>query len=322
MPGFDTNRFTDLNEDLTKHLICSICLNIFDNAIKSECEHTFCKSCVQQWIESNHKECSECRVKFTTRKRSDSTRSTNNLVLIRNYIFKCNLLANSMVSELKIKCDFEFNGCQQSVKLGLLSSHVRVCPHRLCSKCGFAFDEYIDHKCIELLKKDRNDLKEKLEKQLKVNEEFKQKYENQLEINEKLKEENREMKTKLETNEKVVQNKTNNTIAVKEVPNNEYICDSIENIYFGVFKTTIRRFEIRQDEFRLICVHSISYIKFNCILPFNECQEVMYCDDPFVRIFVIKPTANSCHKIREAFLLNNKISSIHKFNVDSNGPLI
>ena len=169
MPGFDSNRFTDLNENLTKHLICSICLNIFDNAVRSSCEHTFCKSCVQQWIESNHKECPECRVEFETRKRSDSSRSADNLVLIRNYIFKSHLLANSLVSDLTIKCDFEFSGCQQSVKLGLLSSHVKDCPHRLCAKCGFTFIENIEHNCIELLKNDRNGLKEKLEKTIESN---------------------------------------------------------------------------------------------------------------------------------------------------------
>ena len=32
MPGFDKNRFKDLNENL---LSCSICLNIFDNAVRS-----------------------------------------------------------------------------------------------------------------------------------------------------------------------------------------------------------------------------------------------------------------------------------------------
>ena len=131
--------------------------------------------------------------------------------------------------------------------MGLLSSHLKDCTHRLCSKCGFAFDENIEHKCIDLLKNDRNDLKEKLEKQLEVNNEWKVKYEKQLEVNRRLKAENIEMKTKLKTNEKVVQNKTNNTIADKEVPNNVLICDSIENIYFGVFKTTVKRFEIHQD---------------------------------------------------------------------------
>ena len=142
-----------------------------------------------------------------------------------------------------------------------LSSHVKDCPHRLCAKCGFTFIEKVEHNCIELLKNDRNDLKEKVEKQLEVinglkekDEKqlkfcivFKRKYENQLEINNKQKEEISELKTKLETNEKLLQNKTNNTIADKEVPNNEYIYKSIENIYFGTFRTEMKSLEVYQD---------------------------------------------------------------------------
>ena len=112
MSGFDINRFTDLNEREAKHLICSICHDIFNDAVKSGCEHTFCKSCVQQWIQTNHKECPDCRTKFT-RKRSDSTENTDYSILIGNYIFKPNRTANSIINEMMIKCKYDFNGCQQ-----------------------------------------------------------------------------------------------------------------------------------------------------------------------------------------------------------------
>ena len=253
MPGFDTNRFTDLNENLTKHLICSICLNIFDNAVRSKCEHTFCKSCVKQWIESNNKECPECRKPFKTRKRSNTTECTENVVLIGNHIFKSNLMANNMINELMIKCKYDFNGCQQSVKLESLLSHMKVCPHRFCSKCDFTFDEDIEHNsvnCIELLKNDRNDLKERYELCSQLITQYKNQIGFHTDINNKLEEENNELKSKLKSFEELLQNKTNNKTTVdREVANNEYICDSIENIYFGTFKTTIDSLEVHQDQF-------------------------------------------------------------------------
>ena len=64
MPGLELSRFVDLSERESKHLICSICLNIFNNAVVSECGHTFCKDCVHQWIRDNHRECPECRKEF------------------------------------------------------------------------------------------------------------------------------------------------------------------------------------------------------------------------------------------------------------------
>ena len=197
-----------------------------------------------------------------------------------------------MVSDLTIKCDFEFNGCQQSVKLGLLSFHLKECPHRLCAKCGFGNITSVEHNCIDLLKNDRNDLKDKYEKQLEVIKELKEKdgnklnlcidlkrnYEKQLEIINRQKEEISGLKTKLETNEKLLQNKTNNTIADKEVPNNEYICNSIESIYFGTFKTRVGYFEVYQDSFKFNYVESnrstpSGKVLINFTLFFNAYEE-------------------------------------------------
>ena len=124
MSKFDINRFIDLNEREAKHLICSICLNIFNDALRSECEHTFCKSCVKQWIDSNHSYCPECRKNFAIRKRTNSSRNDNNLVFIKNYLFKRSLLINNLINEMQIKCDFHFNGCQQPIKLSQLSAHI------------------------------------------------------------------------------------------------------------------------------------------------------------------------------------------------------
>ena len=329
MPGFDTNRFIDLTEREAKHLICSICIGIFDGAVKSGCEHTFCKSCVQQWIETNHKECPECRTKFLTRKRSESTKFNDNLILIGNNIFKKNLLANSMVSELTIKCDFEFNGCQQSMKLDSLSSHIEDCDHNSCTKCNFIFNKDIEHNCIELLMNDSREFEDKYDQQLEINDKLmeenqkqmnlnnslKIKYENQLEVNNKLKEENFELKTKLESIEKVLQNKNNNP---NKLSNNEYICNSIENIYFGTYKTTVESFEMNQDAIKFKSLESNNSDKkpIDLTIEFISLQKLMYCDDPSLRLILIKVHKIHQADIEDALGLNITSYSNHKLKVD------
>ena len=55
MSGFEVNRFVDLSERESQHLICGICRNVFNNAIRSDCEHTFCRQCVEDWIKTKQK---------------------------------------------------------------------------------------------------------------------------------------------------------------------------------------------------------------------------------------------------------------------------
>ena len=166
MPGFEVNRFIDLSKREAKLLNCVICLNIFNNPIKSECEHTFCKDCVEQWIDSNKTTCPECRKEFTTRKRSHCVTSDDNLVIIGNHVFKRHLIVSQFVNELNTKCDFEFNGCTEVLEFGLLSAHLKQCEHRICKTCGLDIDKDItslnDHNCVELLKTERLEMKSQI----------------------------------------------------------------------------------------------------------------------------------------------------------------
>ena len=149
MPGFEESKFIDLTERVANHLMCSICLNIFDNAVMSECGHSFCKACVQQWVEGQHNKCPNCKTQFS-RKRMISN---ENQVFIAGYVFKPNFTANGIISDLKTKCEFEFNGCPEVMDFGLLSTHMKVCEHRLCKTCGSIAGRPEVHNCEQILSK-------------------------------------------------------------------------------------------------------------------------------------------------------------------------
>ena len=179
MAGFDSNRFVDLNEREENHLKCGICLNIFNNAVNSECGHTFCKQCIQDWIYSNRMVCPECRQVFSTRKRCIASTENDNLVAIKSFVFSRNLKVNSIVSELKTKCDFDFNGCQEVVEFGLISSHLNKCEHRFCKICNILMTKVDEHNCFELMKNERNEWQLKYENSEQTVKELTQKLENQ-----------------------------------------------------------------------------------------------------------------------------------------------
>ena len=163
MPGFERNRFIDLTEREAKHFTCNVCHKIFNDPIKSECEHTFCKDCVQKWVRGRNKCCPECNKGFTTRKRLNNTRSDDNLVIVGSHTFKHNLMANNFVNDLKVKCDFVDNGCKEVIEFGLLSAHLKVCAHRLCGTCGVELGDPSQHNCVQLLNNIKNELKNRIE---------------------------------------------------------------------------------------------------------------------------------------------------------------
>lgn len=161
MPGFDISRIVGLDAKYAKTLECAICLLILDNPIITDCGHNYCYECLQYFVENGSDGCPKCRKKFSMKLSNRSSNDDNCVVIYRNrmsYVFVRNLTLSEIISKLKINCDFEFNGCQKSLELGLLSGHLKECEHRLCKKCDFAYDsgKVDEHNCLELLK---NDLK-------------------------------------------------------------------------------------------------------------------------------------------------------------------
>ena len=174
--GYDRSRFVHLPESLAKHLKCSICLNIFDNAVSNKCGHTFCKYCLHKWIQNNHKECPECREQFTPKRAAPNNKNDNTIIIISNNVFGPNLMANAIVSEQIIKCDFEFNGCPETIEVGSLPTHLKKCLFTLCKTCGFTAGREGEHNCFELMRNNRDEMKNRLLQYEKANKEWKDKY--------------------------------------------------------------------------------------------------------------------------------------------------
>lgn len=45
---------------LTDHLYCCICMEVFTDPVAAACQHTFCRKCLQQTLDSGHQRCPVC----------------------------------------------------------------------------------------------------------------------------------------------------------------------------------------------------------------------------------------------------------------------
>jgi len=46
---------------ISKHLNCCICAEVFNDPVRSKCLHTFCRSCIEEWCQ-NHRGAASCPV--------------------------------------------------------------------------------------------------------------------------------------------------------------------------------------------------------------------------------------------------------------------
>jgi hypothetical protein len=71
---------------ISKHLLCTICQEVFNVPIRINCAHTFCTNCITQWSTKNSA-CPICRQKFILK---DFTRD---------------LIASNMIDDLEVICN-------------------------------------------------------------------------------------------------------------------------------------------------------------------------------------------------------------------------
>ena len=302
MPGFPVNRFVDLNESQAKHFLCNICKNIFNNAVRLECEHTFCKDCLQERIANDCKECPECHYKFSL-KRNNKSRDEPNSVIISNFVFKSHLMVNNFIKELKIKCDFESNGCPESVELGLLDDHIIDCVHKFCVKCKYPLGKSRRHDCVEVLRKALN----------QKSTDFVQQLEKSKEIIEK-------QNLIIKSQKKEIQDCLRGLLSM-----GQRLFASIEYILIGTYKSTVLRLELNHDHIKFISIPTNNEAlkkKYHITLPFTEILDVMYCMDPSLLTLFVLIDSDCCHKIQDSFYLGDNSPNEHKFDVHSNGLLI
>ncbi|EGR32475.1 traf-type zinc finger family protein, putative [Ichthyophthirius multifiliis] len=139
------------------HLICPICMNILWKPLScSECLQSFCKACINQWLQSNQQRLDQQQQQqqqnnlrqgsYQQQQRAimNNSNSNNTQPKSKNRdccpnckkIFKgTNMpLINKLLGGLKLKCFYNQNGCNEVLNYDSYEKHVIVCGY-LGLKC-------------------------------------------------------------------------------------------------------------------------------------------------------------------------------------------
>ena len=100
------------------NLVCSVCCEVFNEPMRTECGHLFCRGCITEWLNIKP-DCPECRAHMGS--------------------LSVDRLATSLVANLPGHCPLRASGCTWVGKRGQRTAHLsRDCPcaHVHCPNKG------------------------------------------------------------------------------------------------------------------------------------------------------------------------------------------
>jgi hypothetical protein len=98
---------------VSKHLMCIVCQDLFNDPKRLNCGHTYCGDCLNEWIKSN-KICPICRVKICQKN------------------IGRDLIAFNIINDMEVTCNNKGNhiltlGCPWKSTLNNLVNHLKYC---------------------------------------------------------------------------------------------------------------------------------------------------------------------------------------------------
>lgn len=154
MMGYDLERFVGV---IDEELKCPICCGVLEDPMQGmDCEHAFCRKCIQQWM------------------RNSETCPVDRQSLKPNQLQPIPRIVRNLLNHLQIKCDFAGRGCTEVIMLEELINHRQICPYNPeypvpCTRnCGALVpkNQLDKHDCVRELRsiiinqqKELNDLK-------------------------------------------------------------------------------------------------------------------------------------------------------------------
>ena len=122
--GYEDTRFENT---VDRHFHCPICLNVLRDPVQCRRnQHYFCTPCITKHLQENYQACPTCMEELTVETLGRPTR-----------------LLSSVLSTLKIACDYTERGCREMVELGALKTHV--------TRCGFGPVMCSNEECLQVV---------------------------------------------------------------------------------------------------------------------------------------------------------------------------
>ncbi|KAJ5610947.1 hypothetical protein N7510_007666 [Penicillium lagena] len=142
-------RSLDCISNYDSHLMCPICHCAFVQPVRLQCDHVFCRKCLRSAItsfrstDSDEFPCPSCRTPT-----NEISTSVPRLLI-------------NMCDDIRVRCPFISEGCQEILPRGHVQSHVDKycayrpvpCPDTSCDKMTRQRDLHPDQKCIHGLRR-------------------------------------------------------------------------------------------------------------------------------------------------------------------------
>lgn len=109
--NLDELNFT--NNKFLEFLTCSICQTVFNDPYRIGCGHTFCNSCITQWMKSSKNTCPICRKKVVKTSMSRDKIAYN---IINSLEVKCSNKSKSLFLFIQIAYGLETSKISQAIK--------------------------------------------------------------------------------------------------------------------------------------------------------------------------------------------------------------
>ena len=144
--NLNKNNFFGVSEEDINEFTCGICFEIFVNPVFTQCcRQIYCFDCINQWL-GEHNTCPNDRQQLSS-----------------NGLIQPNRALLNIFNNLKVKCNYNLNGCQEILKVKELANHLLNCdfrPNRKCKTCETIREKDKIHDCLENIKIKNIELKE------------------------------------------------------------------------------------------------------------------------------------------------------------------
>uniref|UniRef100_A0A1A9WZR6 E3 ubiquitin-protein ligase NRDP1 n=1 Tax=Glossina brevipalpis TaxID=37001 RepID=A0A1A9WZR6_9MUSC len=129
--GYDLQRFQG---EVDEELICPVCCGVLEEPVEAaECEHTFCRTCINDWLS----------------RQSSCPLDTNSLTVAN--LRPASRIMKRLLSRLSITCNNAGRGCTLILRLDALNSHLEECEHNP-ERSADAPEELLAHGCVQELR--------------------------------------------------------------------------------------------------------------------------------------------------------------------------
>ena len=127
-----------IKDENYEDLICPICLFILNNPLncsEQKNSHSFCKNCIEKYIQYRENKCPICKRIFEFKKNDDKIHELN---------------------KLSFKCSFKNEGCNKIVKYSEYLNHINNCEYNnkyVCQIKNFNYEKKIIDICGTIIDK-------------------------------------------------------------------------------------------------------------------------------------------------------------------------